>query len=73
VPTVPPAASARCTASARVIPRSGLSTSKTRPSANPIRSGGTSSFAPTARASRSRARSAAWIAAFPIIRVTREL
>jgi len=36
-----------------------------------MRSTGTSSFAAAWRAITSRARSAAWIAAFPVIRVTR--
>src|SRR3954464_15394163 len=68
-PTVPNIASARQTASAKATPVSGRSVSKTRRSANASRSRGTDSFADTASARRSRARSAAWIAALPIISV----
>src|SRR5438067_504537 len=44
VPIVPSAASASPTASAKVTPRAGSSTSNTRASANATRSNGTSSF-----------------------------
>src|SRR2546427_405007 len=70
-PRVPAAASASCTASAKLIPRSGLAASNTRPPANVIRSTGASSFGAVCRAMRSRARSAAWMAAFPVMSVTR--
>ena len=71
VPTVPNIASAAQTASLNVMPRAGSSASKTRRSAKTRRVFGTPSFLLTASASRSRARSAAWIAALPIISVTR--
>jgi hypothetical protein len=68
---VPNFCSAATTASANVTPTSGFSTSKTRRSANERLSVGTPSFSATADASSSRARSAAWMAALPVISVTR--
>jgi hypothetical protein len=68
---VPNCASAMQTASWNDTPRSGAWASKTRRSRKATRSRGISSFRATACASRSRARVAASIAAFPIISVTR--
>ena len=72
VPIVPNIASAAMTASSKPTPRSGSSASNTRRSAKTRRAVGTSSFSETAFARSSRARSAAWRAAFPTIKVTRE-
>ena len=72
MPSVPKRASARTTASAKLMPFSGSATSKTRPSAKPTRSGGISSFFAAVATSISFARSAAWIAALPVMNVTRE-
>jgi len=71
VPTAPDKASAAQTASRNDIPLSGSSESNTRHSANTKRLRGTASLRLTAAASTSRARSAAWMAALPIINVTR--
>src|SRR5204863_1410722 len=71
VPRVPKRASAMQTASWNVTPLLGFALSKTRRSANTSRSAEVPRRAATAAASISRARSAAWIAALPIISVTR--
>ena len=60
------------TASGNETPRSGSSCTKTRRSPTASRSGSTSSLRATAAKIFSRSRSAAWIAALPAIRVTRE-
>ena len=59
-------------ASANAIPFPGSSTSKTRPSASATRVFGIASFRAAASTRSSRARSAAWSAALPVIKVTRE-
>src|SRR5215472_7145662 len=71
VPIVPKRASARQIASAKLTPLSSAVESKTRLSAKRNLSLGTSSFSATASASSALPRSAASIAAFPAIRVTR--
>ncbi len=74
MPSVPHFASPTTAASPNdieVLAFVGSCTSKTRPPANSMRFAGTPVFAATADAISSRARSAAWIAALPIISVTR--
>ena len=71
MPTVPTAASAAQTASRNDIPIMGSSASKTRRLAKTSRDFGIANFRATASPRISRARSAAWIAAFPIMSVTR--
>src|SRR5215472_17997186 len=71
VPSVPKRASARQIASAKLTPFSGVLGSKTRLSAKCNLSLGTSNFNATASASNALPRSAACIAAFPAINVTR--
>ncbi len=64
--------SASTTASGKETPCSGSSATYTRRSPTASRSAGTSSFRATAAKIFSRSRSAAWIAALPAMRVTRE-
>ena len=74
MPNVPHLASPSTAAAAKVIEVFGLvgsPTSNTRFSANSRQVSATPVFSATAFAIRSRARSAAWIAAWPIINVTR--